>query len=147
MYHSPESLLAASGISVLCILWIGLLFFGSGKIIGLKNSIPPEFYGSMLCGALACFAVSSLHLYLSLIIRSFAVPAGIAFAGGLAGLMTLSQGIGYALPYSMLQMGLRSTELTNDIDLPVFTAVSCIYIAVFFLLSVFHIKRADPAER
>lgn len=138
-----DKLLTASGISALCILWIGLLYLASGKIIGLGSALPKEFYESMLCGILACIAIAAVQIYLSLIIRSFAIPVGIALGGGLAGIMFLTQGWGFFLPYAMLQMGLRSTNLTNDINIPAFIAVSCVYVLIFFVLSVYHIKHKD----
>ena len=48
----------------------------------------------------------------------------------------------YALPYAMLQKGLRSTNLTGDLNVPVFIAVSIVYAIVFYLLSTISCKFA-----
>ena len=136
-----DKLLVASSIAALCILWIGVLFLISGKIIGITDRVPVEFYECMLCGILASIAITSLQLYLSLIIKSFPLPVGLAFLGNIAGLVLLSKGLGFILPYSVLQMGLKSTNLTNTLNLPAFVIYCTVYLLLFFVLSVIHINR------
>ena len=135
-----DKLLISSGMSVLCILWIGVLYVLSGTVLGLPGKIPVDFYECMLCGALGCIALSAVQTYLSLVIRSFALPVGIAFIGNMIGLGAISKDLGFFCPYSMLQMGLKSTNLTNELDLGKFIAFCILYICLFYSLSVIHMS-------
>jgi ABC-2 type transport system permease protein len=67
---------------VLTQLWIGLLFLVSGKLCGLSSPVPPELAGWLLFGAAGGIVICAIQLCISLIIRSFAVPVGIALIGG-----------------------------------------------------------------
>lgn len=138
-----DKLCISSGMSILCILWIGILYIISGKAIGLTGTIPAEFFECMLCGSFACISLSAVQSYLSLTIRSFTIPIGIALAGGFLGMMFLSKGWGFFLPYAMVQMGLKSTSLTNELNVPAFIIACAIYVAIFYFLSVWHIRRTD----
>ena len=138
-----DKLLISSCISILCILWIGVLYVISGTVLGIPGSIPVEFYECMLCGALGCVALSAVQIYLSLVIRSFALPVGIAFIGNIAGLAFISKGFGFFLPYAMIQMGLKSTNLTYELDAGKFAIACGLYLVLFYGMSVIHIKRSD----
>lgn len=96
-----DKLLVASGISVLCIFWIGILYVGCGILIGLPSVPPAVFYECMLCASVSCIAISAAQIFLSLIIRSFAIPVGIALGGSAAGIALVVKGWIYALPYAM----------------------------------------------
>ena len=85
-------LILAAGVSLLAQLVIGALFVLSGKLVGLTDPIPPELPGWLFFGGLGGAAVCALQLYLSLVIRAFAIPVAIALVGGIAGLMLTSQG-------------------------------------------------------
>lgn len=95
---------------VLTQLWIGLLFIISGFLAGLAGPIPPELPVWLLFGALGGMVVCALQLCLSLVIRSFAVPVGIALMGGIAGLALLSQGYGLYFPYALITLGMRAND-------------------------------------
>lgn len=138
-----DKLLVASGMSVLCVLWIGILYVGCGVGIGLPSAPPAVFYECMLCGAISCAAISSVQIFLSLIIRSFAIPVGIALGGSAAGIALVVKGWVYALPYAMLQTGLKSTTLEWETSLGGFIMAATAHIALFYLLSVFYLKRSD----
>ena len=76
-------------------------------------------------------------------IRAFAIPVAIALAGGIAGLMLTSQGLGYAFPYSLLCLGMRANNPTMALDLGSFLLGCGVYILVFFVLSVRYLSRRD----
>ena len=138
-----DKLLVASGMSVLCIFWIGILYVGCGALIGLPSVPPVVFYECMLCGAISCAAISAVQIFLSLLIRSFAIPVGIALGGSAAGITLVVKGRIYALPYAMLQTGLKSTTLEWKTNLGGFIMAAAAYIVLFYLLSVLYLKRSD----
>ncbi|MBQ9661953.1 MAG: ABC transporter permease [Oscillospiraceae bacterium] len=138
-----DKLLAASGMSILCVLWIGILFVGCGVGIGLPSVLPTVFYECMLCGSISCVAISAVQIFLSLIIRSFAIPVGSAVVGSAVGIAFVVKGWIYALPYAMLQTGLKSTTLEWETNLGGFIMAAAAYIALFYLLSVLYLKRSD----
>ena len=136
-------LILAAGVSFLAQAAIGALFVLSGKLAGLTDPIPPELPGWLFFGALGGAAVCALQLYLSLVIRAFAIPVAMALVGGIAGLMLTSQGLGYAFPYSLLCLGMRANNPAMALDLGPFLLGCGVYILVFFTLSVRHLSRRD----
>ena len=130
---------------ILTQLWIGLLFIISGLLAGLAGPIPPELSVWLLFGALGGMVVCALQLCLSLVIRSFAVPVGIALMGGIAGLALLSQGYGLYFPYALITLGMRA----NDPAAPMavseisFLIACAVFIAGFCLFAITWLKRRD----
>ena len=70
-------LIPAIGVSVLAQLVVGLLFIGSGFLAGIREPLPPELFEWLCCGALGSIAVCAVQLFLSLLIKSFAIPVAI----------------------------------------------------------------------
>ena len=116
-------LVLAAGVSFLAQAAIGALFVLSGKLAGLADPVPPELPGWLFFGALGGAAVCALQLYLSLVVRAFAIPVAMALAGGIAGLMLTSQRLGYAFPYSLLCLGMRANNPTMELELGPFSGV------------------------
>lgn len=54
--------------------------------------------------------MASIQLFLSAYIKSFALPVGISFAGGLSGLVFLAKGLGHVWPYSLMAYGMNSNS-------------------------------------
>lgn len=75
--------------------WIGVLFLISGKICGLNMPLPPELPEWLFYGFIGGIVICAFQLCLSLVIRSFAVPVGIALIGGILGLVAMAKGYGY----------------------------------------------------
>lgn len=138
-----DKLFVASGMSVLCILWIGILYIICGIGIRLPSAPPAVFYECMLCGAISCVAISAVQIFLSLVIHSFAIPIGIALGGSVIGSALVVKGWVYALPYAMLQTGLKSTTMEWDTNLGGFLIATLTYILLFYLLSVLYLKKSD----
>ena len=136
-------LILAAGVSFLAQAAIGALFVLSGKLAGLTDPIPPELPGWLFFGGLGGAAVCALQLYLSLVIRAFAIPVAIALVGGIAGLMLTSQGLGYAFPYSLLCLGMRANNPTMALDLGPFLLGCGVYNLVCFVLAVRYLGRKD----
>lgn len=138
-----DKLLAVSGISVLCMLWVGSLYIICGKIVGLPDAVPFVFYECIFCGMLGCIAIAAVQLFISLIIRSFAIPIGIAIVCSIAGLLCVVKGWIYVLPNAMLQAGLKSTNMEWSMNLSSFAAAALCYIILFYLLCVFYLQQSD----
>lgn len=125
-------LIVSSGLVVLTQGLTGLLFIACGKYAGLTAAAPPELVRWLFLGACGGIAIASLQLALALVIRSFAIPVGIALIGGILGLAMANGGKGLFCPYSLLALGMNSNgagHLTAGDLLPFF--ISC---ALFTLL-------------
>lgn len=138
-------LILASAVSLLAQVCIGALFLLSGKIAGISAAVPPELPGWLLCGALGGISVCAVQLFFSLVIRAFAPPVAFGLVGGILGLMFTAQGWGYALPYSLLCLGMRANNPLMKLDLPPFILAALVYIIAFSLFSLRYLRRRDIA--
>ena len=103
-------LIMASAMVIMTQLWVGVLFILSGKISGLPGPVPPELTEWLVYGAIGGIVICGIQLSISLVIRSFAVPVGIAMAGGILGIGALSKGVGAFYPYTLLSLGMRANS-------------------------------------
>ena len=99
----------------------------------------------LLCGWLASISVATIQLFLSMWIRSFAIPIGISLGGCVMGMAFYAFGIGNIFPYSLMILGVGSADATA---MPAgsfiaITAVSALYTVLFFLLALFYLKKKD----
>lgn len=144
-YLFLAKLLIVSGMVMLTQAWIGVLFVISGKLAGLTVAVPPALPVWLLCGTIGGIVISALQLLMSLIIRSFAVPVGLALIGGIAGLAVQAKGLGVWFPYSLLSLGMRSgnPNAAMQSSMEQFVAHSVFYLAVCSLLAVLWLKKRD----
>lgn len=141
-------LLEAVGMTVLTQLWVGALFIVSGKLAGLQAPIPmKDLLTWLLFGVMGGIAICAVQLFLSLLIRSFAVPVGIALIGGVVGLLASAKGLGVYIPYALLSVGMNA----NGADAVSFYGggrflVSCIlFFTVFSFAGILWLKKRDVA--
>ena len=86
----------------------GALFVGCGKLVGLPG-LPGPMYARWLAMAwVGGIASVACQLLVSLLVRNFAAPVGIAVIGGLVGVFAHAYGRGLAWPYALLAMALNS---------------------------------------
>ena len=97
-------------------LWIGVLYLITGKFVGFSGFPPFEILTWLLRGTLAAIAIGALQLFLSMIIRSFSVPIGIALMGSIIGLLFSNKGFGYFCPYSLMLMGMNSNKTDDSLQ-------------------------------
>lgn len=140
-------LMSAGRIIVLTELWVGVLFIISGKIIGMAAKPPVgELIVWCLFGALGAIVIEALQLIIALFCESFALPIGISFAGGLTGLVMISEKYGHIYPYSLMAYGMvannRNQQLTAE-GYPLFVIVCVCYIAVFAALGAYIMERKE----
>lgn len=136
-------LIPAIAVSVLAQAIIGVLFVISGKLAGINDSLPPELLGWLLCGALGSVAVCAVQLFLSLLIRSFAIPVALGLFGGIAGLMVTAQGWGMYFPYSLLAVGMRANNPNLELDVGQLALSSGLFTLIFAVLTVYLLASRD----
>ena len=138
-----DKIAVCSVVSLFTMLWLGFLFITCGLIAGITTPIPIELVDWIVCGFIGSVSVCAIQSFLSLWIRSFAVPIGLALIGGFAGLVVTAKGAMYAIPYALLSVGLRANNPNRELDYNLFLTSSVIYILFFYLLSVAYIKCHD----
>ena len=79
-------------------------------------------------------AIASLQLLLSMLIRNFAIPIGIALFGSIAGMFMTNADLGNFWPYSLMMLGMNSNQ--NEDVLSSFAGTASFFASVilFFLL-------------
>ena len=130
---------------ILIQIWVGVLFLVSGKCIGVENRFPVETLGWLLRGTLAGAVIGALQLFLSMVIRSFALPIILALLGSIGSIYAAAKGIGLFFPYSLMMLGMNSNHAENMLEgqLAVFLASSVGMLLLFYLLSVLYLKKTD----
>lgn len=104
-------LITVSLMILLSELWIGVLFILSGRAAGLTAVVPYRSMVLWCCGGtLGGMVMAAIQLLLSLYIKSFALPVGISFAGGISGLLFLAKGFGHVWPYALMAYGMNSNS-------------------------------------
>jgi ABC-2 type transport system permease protein len=86
----------------------GALFVTCGRLLGMPG-MPGTQYARWLALAWVGGAASvACQLLVSLCVRNFAAPVGIAVAGGLVGFFSYAYDLGLACPYALVVMALNS---------------------------------------
>ncbi len=115
--------------------WIGILFVISGRLVGMTAPPYTDIITWCALGTLGGMVMAALQLFLSIFIKSFALPIGIAFAGGLSGLVFLAKDLGHIWPYSLMAYGMESNapQQIAENGYGAFIAVCVVYIAAVTL--------------
>jgi hypothetical protein len=144
-YVYLSKLVIASAMVIMTQLWVGVLFVISGTLCGMAAPIPHELFAWLLCGAVGGIVVCALQLCVSLVIRSFAVPVGLALIGGIAGLTAMAKGYGVYFPYSLLCIGMRANHPGGPMqcDTGQFVLSSLFYLVICFLFAAIWLKKRD----
>lgn len=141
-----SKLLTAVFMILISEIWIGALFIISGKAAGMTSQLPcKELLSWIALGSLGGAVMASVQLLLSLFLKSFALPVGIAFAGGLSGLLFLAKDLGHIWPYSLMAYGMNANapqELLKS-GYGTFVAVCIIYILFFTVLGSIMMSRRE----
>ncbi len=124
-------------------VFVGVLFYISGKIVGLTSPVPSGMFSWLFFGFCASCAIAAAQLALSLIIRSFAVPIGISLLGGIMGIAVRSKGLGLYYPYSLFPIGMCSNNPEGNLEFSVISfMISCIlFVIIFSGISILKIKK------
>lgn len=127
-------------------IWICTLFVISGKVIGLTAAIPwVKLMIWCLFGTLGGTVIAAIQLMISLFIKSFALPVGIALGGGLSGLVFLAKHLGHIWPYSLMAYGMNSNAPQELIESGYvwFVVICIVYIVLFMTISSMILSRRD----
>ena len=127
-------------MTILGNLWIFFLYYVCGRLSGLRSPFPKDAASWFLFGTVT---VCCVQLFFSLIIRSFAIPIGIAMAGGILGLLMTNKGLGLRYPYSLYCVGMRANNPNLELDVSALLSNSAIYILIFVALSIFYLHRHE----
>lgn len=127
-------------------VWIGILFIVSGKLVGM--TAPPPIKSIVvwcLFGTLGGMVMAAVQLFLSLYIKSFALPVGIAFAGGLSGLLFLAKKLGHIWPYSLMAYGMNSNspQKMAESGYGIFVVICIVYLTIFVVMGSMVMVRRD----
>lgn len=137
-------LLPAVGVSIFTQALVGVYFVVSGKFVGMTAAVPwAQLADWLLCGALGSIAICAVQLFLSLWLRSFAVPVALALVGGIIGLLFTSQGWGIYFPYALLSLGMRANNPNLVLELPQFILSAVLYTLLFAALTIRLLKKRD----
>lgn len=132
-------------MTVLTQLWVGILFFVSGKLVGLPGLMPPVFLFWLLRGCFGGIGIIALSLLLSMIIRSYSVPIIIALGGSIISLGMVSEGSGYLWPYALMMLGMNANSSENSIEsgyIP-FVFATIFFFFLFTAVSILYLKKKD----
>lgn len=132
-------------MAVLGNLWIFLLYYVCGRFAGIQSPFPAAAAEWFLCGVLGTIVICCVQLLLSLIIRSFAIPIGIALLGGILGLLMTNHDHGLDYPYSIYCMGMRANNPNMAVDIPALVINSLGYIFIFSFLTILYLHRKEIA--
>lgn len=138
-------LTAAAGMVLLTEIWTGILFLISGKLCGLTSTIPDTLSVWLFCGFIGGMVICAIQLLLSLVLRSFAVPVGIALIGGVLGLAAFAKGLGAWFPYTLLALGMRANAPGGPIQggLTQFLLHSIVFFLIFVIAAMVLLKKRD----
>lgn len=133
-----KSIFAAQALLMVFIIAVGKLGFH------FIEPLPVSMLWWLFMGWFGALGVAAVQLYLSMKIRSFAVPVGLAVCLCIAGLACYITGLGSMFPYSQLILGLSSQEKTLPIDsLATLVPMVVFYIVFFILLASRRLKKID----
>lgn len=149
LVNTPVWRLVLGKTAVCCVItfftvgWLCILYVLCGRYAGITEPVPPALAEWFACGVLGGAAVCAMQCFLSLVIRSFAIPVGLALLGGFAGLASTVAGHYYLLPYSLMSRGMRANNPDLAVDLFEYICYSVFFIVLFYVLSIWYIKRHD----
>ena len=114
----PAWCIAAAKLAVCALFMLAafasiLVFYvASGLALGVPGDFPAVTIAENLAlGWIGSLAICGIQLAVSMLVRNFAAPVGVALAGGVLGLAAAMGGFQYVFPYSLLQAGMSSNAL------------------------------------
>jgi len=150
---SPMSALSILA-SKLCVAWLmlavglavtGALFVCCGKLVGLPGLPGPEYALWLWLAWVGGLASIACQLMVSLVVRNFAAPVGIAVMGGLMGFFFHAYGKGLFWPYALVVMALNSNGngAVGVGQIAGFLASSAVFTGTFMAFAAMIVTRTD----
>ena len=133
-----KSILAAQVLLMVFIIIVGKVVFR------FEQPLPINMLWWLFMGWFSALSVGAVQLYLSMRIRSFAVPVGLAVCLSIGGLAFHIAGFSEMFPYSQIILGLSSQDETLLIDsITTLVPMVLVYTVLFVILATHHLKKAD----
>lgn len=132
-------------VTIVLQIWVGILYLICGKIVGLPGIMPIEILWWLVRGTIAGMVISAIQLLLSMVIRSFAIPIGLALIGSVAGFLFVSMGNTLIWPYALMVAGMNANR-SNDVmsgELIQFLISVVIFMGGFIGIAVNLLRRRD----
>ena len=124
-------------------IFVGILFYISGKLTGFTTQFPKEMFLWLFLGLCASAAIASIQLAFSLIIKSFAAPIGISLLCGFIGMAIRAKGFGLYFPYSLFSIGMCSNNPEGNLECSAisFMASCILFVIIFSGVSILKMKK------
>lgn len=133
-----KSILAAQVLLMVFIIIVGKVVFR------FEQPLPINMLWWLFMGWFSALSVGAVQLYLSMRIRSFAVPVGLAVCLSIGGLAFHIAGFSEMFPYSQIILGLSSQDEMLPIDsITTLVPMVLVYTVLFVILATHHLKKAD----
>lgn len=133
-----KSILVAQVLLMVFIIIVGKVVFR------FEQPIPINMLWWLFMGWFSALSVGAVQLYLSMRIRSFAVPVGLAVCLSIGGLAFHLAGLSEMFPYSQIILGLSSQDVVLPIDsITTLVPMVLVYTVLFVILAAKHLKKAD----
>lgn len=124
---------------------VGGLFVAGGKLIGIPGMPEAEYAQWLALAWVGGVALVACQLLISLLVRNFAVPVGVAVIGGLVGFNVYARGGGLLFPYALTQMALNSNghEALPAGQIPAFLASTALFATLALGIACWHLSHRD----
>ena len=133
-----KSILVAQVLLMVFIIIVGKVVFR------FEQPLPINMLWWLFMGWFSALSVGAVQLYLSMRIRSFAVPVGLAVCLSIGGLAFHIAGFSEMFPYSQIILGLSSQDEMLPIDsITTLVPMVLVYTVLFVILAAKHLKKAD----
>ena len=126
-------------------IMVAIFYIIGGKIVGLDSDIPMELIQWISLGAVAGISVAAVQLFISMNVRSFAVPVGISVCLSILGLRFVMAERAFSIPYSLViysMSALKSSGFGGDVIAKILLT-SLLFTVIFALIENIILKRKD----
>ncbi len=134
-------------VTLITQLWLYLLFCLCGKMAGFSGFPPVTILCWTLRGTMAALAIGSLQLLLSMCIRSFAIPVGLALLGSIFGFLIASfnKTASFLWPYSLMLLGMNSNDYEDRMagQMIPFSVSTLAFFLLFGVTAIWLLKKRD----
>lgn len=121
---------------------VGALFFISGKLMGFQSKLPIEMIGWLVMGTVASMAICAFQLTVSLMLRSFGLPIGIAAIGGIMSVVARGMGVPLVWWYALFSVGMCSSSPQTGLECSAVSFLLCClgFTMVFMMSGLMYMK-------
>lgn len=142
-----SKLIIISIISLIIQSFLVILYLTAGLLLGVKGGFPLDILNFSLCGLAGSIAVAAVQLYLSMIVKSFALPIGICLGTCVLGLGLCVSGLWMLYPTSLLVKGFGALNQAalSPLEHILFFILCAVYILVFTGLAIRRLTKRDTA--